>query len=169
MGLAQKSLGWNAKVSNDNAEPKPVLQTSDEFTRDFVPPDYLVDGVLQRRFLYSITAPTGAGKTCLLLRLAYSVALCQRMGRCNIEAAGTVCFFAGENPDDIRMRWIAMAEALGFDIKSIPVHFVAGIYKIEDIKAEVERRAAAKGTKYSLIIIDTNSAYFGFADENSER
>src|SRR5262245_12040442 len=102
---------------DDPGERKPVLMTSEEFTRGFVPPDYLVDGMLQRRYLYSLTAPTGSGKTAILLRLAYCVSLCQAMGRYQIEASGPVCYFAGENPDDVRMRWIAMAEKIGFDRK----------------------------------------------------
>jgi hypothetical protein len=38
-----------------------LLQTSAEFVANFVPPDYLIDGWLQRRFVYSFTAPTGSG------------------------------------------------------------------------------------------------------------
>ena len=52
-----------------------MLQSSGDFVRDFVPPDYAIDGLLQRRFLYSMTAPTGAGKTSLCLSLAAHTAL----------------------------------------------------------------------------------------------
>jgi hypothetical protein len=37
------------------------------FLKGFIPPDYLIDGILQRRFIYSLTAPTGGGKTAIAL------------------------------------------------------------------------------------------------------
>jgi AAA domain len=151
----------------DVSEQKPALMTSDEFTRNFIPPDYLIDGMLQRRFLYSLTAPTGSGKTAIMLRLAYSIALCQAIGRYQIEAAGPVCYLAGENPDDVRMRWIAMSEELGFDRETIDVHFIEGIFKLEGIKEEAARKAMEIGCEWASVLVDTNSAYFQYADENS--
>src|SRR5262245_11296866 len=40
---------------------KELLLSSRQFTDRFIPPDYLIDGLLQRRFLYSLTGATGAG------------------------------------------------------------------------------------------------------------
>jgi hypothetical protein len=61
-------------------EPKPTtditvikVQSQADFLAGFVPPDYLVDGVLQRRFVYSLTAQTGHGKTALALLLARAI------------------------------------------------------------------------------------------------
>jgi hypothetical protein len=52
-----------------------LIKSSKEFVAGFVPPDYLVDGLLQEAFLYSLTGATGAGKTAITQRLAASVAL----------------------------------------------------------------------------------------------
>jgi hypothetical protein len=41
-----------------------------EFITNFIPPNYLIDGLLQRRFVYSMTGPTGEGKTSVALFLA---------------------------------------------------------------------------------------------------
>jgi hypothetical protein len=49
---------------------RPIVQSSAEFTRNYVPPDYLIDGLLQRRYCYSLTARTGSGKTAIVLALA---------------------------------------------------------------------------------------------------
>src|SRR5205823_8267049 len=54
---------------------KRMILSSQQFVAGFVPPDYIVDGLLQQGFLYSLTGATGAGKTCITLRLAASVAL----------------------------------------------------------------------------------------------
>ena len=51
-------------------EQQRLIQSSVEFVAGFQPPDYLVDGLLQRRFIYSFTAKTGGGKTSIMLLLA---------------------------------------------------------------------------------------------------
>lgn len=51
-----------------------LIKSSRNFVAGFVPPDYLIDGLLQEAFFYSLTGATGAGKTAITLRLAASVA-----------------------------------------------------------------------------------------------
>jgi hypothetical protein len=51
------------------------IQSSAAFVKDFTPPDYLVDDLLQRGYLYAITAKTNDGKTAVALRLSAHVAL----------------------------------------------------------------------------------------------
>jgi hypothetical protein len=145
---------------------RPVIYSSAEFTADFVPPDYLVDGVLQRRFIYALTGKTGDGKTAIILLLAYCVAEGQPFCGHDCER-GTVFILVGENPDDVRMRWIGLADAVGFDIKTIDVHFIPGVFPINKIREEVEREAQEKGRTISLLIVDTSAAYFPGNDENS--
>src|SRR5262249_36160845 len=101
--------------------PKPDLppknqffQSSAEFVAGFVPPDYLIDGLLQRRYVYSFTAKTGDGKTTIALLLAACVARGTTLAGRTVEK-GRVLFFAGENPDDVRSRWIILCEELHED------------------------------------------------------
>jgi Toprim-like len=53
--------------SAKDEKPKLAL-SSTEFVAGFTPPDYLVVGWLQRRFVYSLTAATGDGKTAVARR-----------------------------------------------------------------------------------------------------
>jgi len=160
----------SAKASKPDEEPAEAdaptsfIQSSGEFVRGFVPPDYIVDGILQRRFIYTMTARTGAGKTALALVLATQVALGKAIGKYEVTQ-GRVLYFAGENPDDVRMRWIAMAQNYDFDIETIPVCFVPGTFKISQIMARVSKEIETHGD-ISLVIVDTSAAYFEGDDEN---
>ena len=78
-----------------------LVKSSAEFVRGFVPPDYAIDGLVQRRFLYSLTAPTGHGKTAIALLFAASKALGRSVGNRDVDP-GRVLYLAGENPDDVR-------------------------------------------------------------------
>ena len=85
--------------------PNRLLQSSAQFTGSFVPPDPLISGILQRRFIYALTGHTGRGKTAIALLFAAHVALGRRLGDLDVEK-GRVLILAGENPTDAKMRWI---------------------------------------------------------------
>jgi hypothetical protein len=148
----------------EQSKPKLRVVSSKQFVADFEPPDYLIDGVVMRRFLYSLTGRTGRGKTALALLIAMCKALGRPLGDHQMEA-GRVLYFAGENPDDIRMRWLAMSEHLKFDVDKIGVYFVPGTGSISGDMAAIAARIEAIGG-VDLVIIDTNAAYFEGDNEN---
>jgi hypothetical protein len=152
----------------NGAAPKSGLrQTSAQFVADFVPPDYLLDGVLQRRFLYSFTGRTGAGKTAVVLLLAASVALGRKIGDLEV-APGRVFYFCGENPDDVRMRWIALAQQMDFDIDTINVDFFPGRFRFSERYQTILADAQDVGGVV-LVIIDTSQAYFEGDEPNNNK
>ena len=144
-----------------------MLQSSAKFVADFIPPDYLIDGLLQRRFVYSLTGPTGSGKTCVALRIAANVALGMPLANMEVEK-GRVLFFAGENPVDVQMRWIKLCEEMKCDPAAMEVFFLAGASPIdnEEVRKQIDAEAAEHGP-FSLLIVDTSAAYFRGDDENS--
>jgi hypothetical protein len=143
----------------------PGIQSSGEFIRGFTPPDYHLDGVSQKGYLYSTTAMTGTGKTAVLLLIAALTMLGKPLGDREVEK-GRVVYFAGENPDDVRMRWIAMAHHMRFDPDCVDVHFIAGTFSVSEmydrIKTDVEKIGGV-----DMIVVDTSAAYFHGDDENS--
>lgn len=155
--------GNGAGGNGDDAAPK-VLSAA-AFIAGFVAPDFIVDGLLQRGYLYALTGRTGEGKTACALSLAVALASGQAFGGRETER-GRVVFLAGENPDDVRARFIMTCEYFGVDLRTVDVHFVAGVFDIqtslEILRAKVEAIGGA-----ALIIVDTLAAYFGGDDENS--
>ncbi len=152
------------KFKQNAATIMPPLLSLRDFLKDFVPPDYLIDGILQRRFIYSLTGQTGHAKTGLALLFAVLVgtpATNTMLGSHLIEH-GRVVYFAGENPDDVRMRLIGM----GVDPAATRISVIAGVF---DIAAMFNRLAEEIGRlgPVDLIIIDTSAAYFLGDDEIS--
>lgn len=141
------------------------LQTADSFTADFVAPEYIVDGVIRRGMVYTLTAPTGSGKTAVMLYASTSLATGNLFCEREVEW-GDVLFMAGENPDDVRARVIATMEFYSIDPTKCRLHFIAGTFSI---RADMERlRAEAeKLPNLVLVVIDTFAAYFDGDDENS--
>jgi hypothetical protein len=131
--------------------------TSGEFVASIRAPNWLIRGIVRRRFFYTLTAATGTGKTALSLLLAASVALGRAIGEHRVSK-GRVLYLAGENPDDIGTRWIAMAEKLGFDPTAIDTRFVAGVVDIRKALPVLRENAEAWGG-FDLIIVDTVAAY----------
>src|SRR5262249_34267229 len=80
-----------------------VLQSTAQFVGGFNAPDYLIDGLIQKRFCYAFTSPTGFGKTTVALRIAVHVARGIPLDDREVLKV-RVLFLAGENPDDVRMR-----------------------------------------------------------------
>lgn len=143
-----------------------LLQSSAEFVANFSPPDYLIDGLLQRRYVYSLTAPTGSGKTAVAMRLGCHVALGLPMAGRDVEK-GRVLVFAGENPDDVRSRWIKQCEELGQDPKKMDVVFMPFTPELskDKIREQIYAEAREHGL-FSLLIVDTSAAYYSGNDEN---
>jgi RecA-family ATPase len=109
---------------------------------------------------------TGAGKTAITLRLAASVAL-------GISFAGRktkkrrVLYLAAENPVDIRMRWIALAQQMDFDADAIEVYFIEGVFRISKMTNTLKAEAERIGGEFGLIIVDAGPVFYEGDDENN--
>ncbi len=150
------------------AAPLPdLLKSSAEFVRGFEPPDYLVDGILQRRYFYSLTAQTGVGKTAIAMRLSCHVAAGRPLGDVSVEQ-GTVLYFAGENPSDVQARHLGVTRNMSIDPATADIHFLAGAMDLSLVAERISAEVAVKGLRLALVVVDTAAAYnFGSEDENS--
>jgi hypothetical protein len=159
----QDAIGFEP-VKIEDKRRKLILSDSD-FVANFESPEYTLDGILQRRYVYSMTAATGGGKTAVALLLAACIGLGRKLGDREVEQ-GRVLYFASENTVDVQARWIAMAECMGFDPGSTNVYFVAGATKLSAIADQIIREAKALGD-LTLVVVDTSAATFEGEDENN--
>lgn len=174
-----RAKGWTPQEHTPNFDHAPAPTSSDpspkregwkvqsamDFTADFVAPEYLVDGIVQRGRLYTLTAPTGSGKTAVMLYASTAIATGGQFCGLDVDA-GDVLFLAGENPDDVRARVIATLDFYGVDPRSCRLHFVAGTFSIRQDMQRL-KEVAASLPNLVLIVVDTFAAYFDGEDENS--
>jgi AAA domain/RepB DNA-primase from phage plasmid len=151
--------------STEKKDRYPGIISSGDFVRGFVPPDYLIDGIIQSGFLYSITGQTGAGKTAVALLMAGCMAMGTPLSGREVMKR-RVLYFAGENPDDVRMRWIGLCHELGLDPDVVDVHFIEGVFSIPEFGERIARDVTVLGG-VGNIFVDTTAAYFPGTDENS--
>jgi hypothetical protein len=162
----QQTNGHTPEQSSQTTGPQPLIRSSKEFVAGFVAPDYLVDGLLQEAFLYSLTGATGAGKTAITLRLAAATALGIMFANRDTKKR-RVLYLAAENPADVRMRWIALSQQMDFDVETIEVYFVEGVFKISQMAAKLEAEAERVGGEFGLVVIDTGPVFYEGDDENN--
>lgn len=151
------------KAEAKSETPGPVLQDSAAFCAAREPADYLIDGSVRDGWLYTLTAPTGHGKSAVALAIAYAVAKGGFLGSREVKQ-GSVLFLAGENADDIRERWIAMCEKNGDDPASLPVTFMPGVWDLKGCLPMLRDRF--KDNPLRLVVVDTLAAFFNGDNEN---
>jgi hypothetical protein len=165
---AVKQAGREAerpKLPEPVTDPTPdrIFIPSKEFAAAWQPADYLVDGLIQRGYCYSLTSPTGHGKTAVILNLAASIGTGQQFAGAE-TVTGRVGYFAAENPNDVQARWIGMQDAMKFT--DAAVWFCPDTINLETSFEKIAAEAEAAGGM-DLIVIDTSQAFFRGDDENS--
>ena len=163
---AAEQAGHATHGQNTNKRP-PTLVTAEAFVSGFVPPAYTIDGLVQSGRLYSVTGPTGHGKTAVALSLNIHVAgEKQILGR-RVER-GNCVYLAAENPEDVKARMILMTNRLALNLSQLPLWFVEGAFNLEDWTDPIRKQVDAIGGA-SLVTVDTSPAFLaccGFDEEN---
>ena len=106
--------------------------TLPDFCATFEPPDFLVDGLLQRGCLYALTRATGSGKTAAALSIAAAIASGTPLGERSVKR-GRVLFLDGEHASDVAPRLAAHRLGQGPSVAAAfeeRVHFVRGPFDL---------------------------------------
>lgn len=143
----------------------PFMQPLRLRLKNFKLPEYLWDGILIKRFCYSLTAQTGAGKTAVGMRVAFHVARGRKLCGRDVER-GPVVYLAGENPDDVDMRWQGICYAEEISPDDLDVYMIAGASNIAEHAEQIKNTCRADNIRPALIVVDTAAAYFPGDDDN---
>ena len=168
---APKSETRGSSKPKEKEEPLPPILSKREFLDSYGrPPDYLVDDILQKGFLYSLTGLTGHFKTGIALLMAQLVASNDNnatLGRHRVHK-GRVVYFSGENPNDVSWRVMGadyVRRQDGEDPGEDNISFIAGGFDVERMLDVLAANAKRHGA-IALIIVDTSAVYFKGKDEN---
>lgn len=136
------------------------------FCRSLRMPDWIWRGILQRGFVYGLTAPTNSGKTALLIALAIAIAAGIPFAGRNIRR-GRVLYLAGENPDDVKLRILATAQLYGVSLEMLDDWLIVrpGADHLNEIAGQIIAEASAMG-EFVLVIVDTSAAYYSYQSED---
>ena len=143
----------------------PWAQSVGVFIRSQKPPEYLVEPLIQRASLYTVTALTSHGKTAVLLYIALCVASGRPVaGKHTVK--GRVVWFAGENPSDFAQKIHTACHHWDIDPDSLDMVVLPGAFDLANMPQEAVKMASA-GTETALVVIDTSAAYRFDDDEDS--
>lgn len=148
------------------AAPDTRCVSAEQFLADVEEPHWVVEGIVQRGYLYALTAPTNHGKTAVSLLLAMCVATGQPFAGCPVQQ-GNVLILCGENQDGFRLRMLATLDSMGLIPQDIAgrcwVYPQAG--GLETILDGIRSDAQSMGD-LALVLVDTSVSFFSGADEN---
>jgi hypothetical protein len=165
--IARGKVGIEPDKRTTTAEGGPLGVDITEFVADYVPPDGVVDGIVQRGYVHGVISLTNHGKTAIGTTMILTVATGQRFAGHEVEQ-GLVYVLCGENPFDFKGRLIAAMQELGIDPTAAKgrIRVVGQAFpltaQIERLKNEIR----AWGNVV-LVFVDTSVAYFSGDDEDS--
>lgn len=153
--------GLLEKLGNDGG-----FLSAATFAQTAQSPDYVVDGLLRRGYLYSLTGMSNAGKTSIGLRLVKCVDNGTSFGA-HPCVQGRCLILAGENPDDVAYRFLAEAQ---HEVSSVERVFsnttvLPFSFAIEKGLPFIQEQAKKAGG-YTFVLVDSKAAYFGGDSED---
>jgi len=166
-----QAAGWKNPMSGTSSAPqasapvsKLIAETGEAFVAGFKPPEYTIEGVLLRGYLYGITGKSNSGKTAIAVSLAACVGAGRPFGR-HQSVVGRVLYLAGENPEDIRLRIKAYCVSMFLPEAFNNVTFVSRSFSISQHFAELMELSESVGG-FDLVLVDGKTSFFTGDEEN---
>jgi hypothetical protein len=153
---------------NDGGLPDGVLcQPGRDFLADASKPVWLLGNILQRGYLYALTAPTNHGKTAVSLVMAVCIAAGKKFA--GLETGrGPVLILCGENQDGFRLRLLATMQLVGVTMDDIDGNLWVLPYStgLSTIVGRIGEESKRMG-ELALVLVDTSVSFFSGVDENN--
>jgi hypothetical protein len=161
----RKARGDGSGLTNGSAPFNGRILSGRDFLATFIPPDYIIDGIVQRGWLYACTSLTAHGKTAVWLYMGCMVAGHRYIGNSIEVTGGDVIILAGENAADLCGRMHAMCQEYHLDDTKLPHVLPVGFPLSKETAEKLKDEIDGLGLNLVLIIIDTGPAYFPGDDE----
>src|SRR5262249_41261539 len=152
---------------HDATEPGGSLsiRTGDKFAAEYRPLEYVIDGILPKDTLVTITGPGNVGKTAFGMMIAAHKANGRDLGAREVPA-GHVLYASAENTTDFRHRYIAMRD----NWKDFAQHRFHVLTSDErgglTVNADrIKQHALDLGIDFHLVIVDTQAAWSTVEEE----
>jgi hypothetical protein len=124
-------------------------------------PDYVIENILRRGYLYALTGMSNAGKTSIGLSLVEAVNLGAPFAG-NETTQCNCLLLAGENATDVQFRLIAMAQEEGCSVADILPRLTIVPYSFAIERGlDFLRQLAEKKGGFGVVMVDSKTAYFG--------
>ena len=132
-------------------------------------PDYLIDNFLETGILFQLFGRTGAGKSFLILDVAFCIASGIEWHEHEIKKPGAVLYILGEGMAGVTRRLAALKIKYGKEDQAIPFYISTVPAALTDIDFMLLVQESIKALPEIpvLIIIDTLNMNFGAGNENS--
>jgi len=156
---------WRAEQAPEQKPPNGIL-SGEAFMAQHAPPDWLIDGIVQRSRLYACTSLTGHGKTAVWLFNACMVQAGRMIGKMDVQQ-GNVLILAGENPADLSGRMLGMCREFKIPHRLAPFVLPGNFPLSEQGLERLMERIKELGVPLSLILGDTAASFFPGDEENS--
>lgn len=142
----------------EKINPRLIPKSAKDYLDNLEPVEYLIENLIVKGKLYTLTARNNHGKNTLVSLLMGAVSKGANFG--NLQTIqGRVLFISGENTHDAMLK----LKALGLKIDLSQVDVV-------DLAFEMRKNAnfyKDLEQAYSLVIVDSNQSYFGDGDMNA--
>lgn len=147
------------KVDTSNQKTKMALKpiSGTLMMEQIKPLDYVVEDIFARGYVYTLTAKNNHGKSTLMALLTKCITEGKNFGSLRTER-GRILILSGENTPDTLLKF----KAIGCDPDMFDI-----VDQAYEIRANVADQIEALEHEYAGIFIDSNQAYFGDGDQNS--
>lgn len=150
-------------------QPLVTAQAGSVFVKAYRPIEQLVDGLIPRNRLLTLTGPTGHGKTAVATLMQLCIASCTPFAGREVAApnlGGAVLVLVGENPDDYRMRLIATHQQMRLPEAVLDrLRIVPDTFSLDGCMDDLKAIAAGAGG-VCAVFVDTSAVFFAGTDEN---
>jgi len=154
------------QTGNIASKTSPRFLSETEYFKLIKPRDWLVRNMIERGFLYTLTAQWGGGKTAIAQLIAFLMGTADEkidasLGPDHAIKKGRATMLSGENPDEAFRRAYALKKTYGAKSET-RVTICPDLLPLDQYRQWIEEDCKKRGN-LDFIIVDTYQAFFAMS------